>query len=92
MQEIIELNEARHVLARKLTLAIADSDELEMIVPAVHRVLKAHPGNMPVFFDYRKAELGSVTIQAGDEFRIQFSPELLTDLEKVLGTERVVLN
>ena len=92
VQEIIELNEARHVLARKLTLAIADSDELEMIVPAVHRVLKAHPGNMPVFFDYRKAELGSVTIQAGDEFRIQFSPELLTDLEKVLGTERVVLN
>jgi hypothetical protein len=63
-----------------------------MVVPAVHRVLRAHPGGLPVFFDYRKTGLGSVTIQAGDEFRIALTEELVNELEKVLGSENIRFN
>ena len=92
VQELIPLERARQTLARKLTLGLRPTDELEMVVPAVHRILKTHPGGMPVFFDYRTDDLGAVTIQAGDEFRIAFTEELLGDLEKVLGIDRVRLN
>ena len=71
---------------------LEDEDDLEMVVPAVHRILKSHQGGLPVFFDYRKTGLGSVTIQAGDDFRVSCTQDLLTELEKVLGVERIRLN
>ena len=92
IQRVIDLGQARHTLARKLTLALADDDELEMVVPAVHRVLRAHPGGLPVFFDYRTTNLGAITIQAGNEFRIALTEGLVEELEKVLGVERIRFN
>ena len=65
---------------------------LDLVVTALRRVLKAHPGSMPVFFALRTPDYGSVIIQAGDEYSVDVSPPLLGELEKILGAERIGLN
>lgn len=90
--ELIDLNDARHILSKRVTLGLCEEDDLEMVLPAVHRVLRESPGSLPVFFEYKTRDLGEVLIQAGDGFKVKVTPQLLTELEKLLGTERLRLN
>jgi DNA polymerase-3 subunit alpha len=90
--ELVELSDARHTLSKKVTLGLSEEDDLEMVLPAVHRVLRQNPGSLPVFFEYKTRDLGDVLIQAGDGFKVKVTPDLLGELEKLLGTERLRLN
>ena len=89
---MVPLEDARQKLTRKVTLGLEPDDALEMVVPAVHRILRTNPGTLPVYFEYRTPELGQVLIQAGQDFRMRVTEEVLTELEKLLGTERIKLN
>jgi DNA polymerase-3 subunit alpha len=89
---LFDLSEARIRLTRKMTLEVDSGDGLDLVVPALHRVLRSHPGPMPVFLSIKTQELGAVLVQAGDDFRVDGSAALLSELEKLLGAERVRLN
>lgn len=92
VEAFYELDEARHKLTRKVTLQVDSGDDLDLVLTAVKRVLKGHPGSMPVFFDLRVPSHGAVTIRADDEYKIACTPPFLEDMEKILGSERVKLN
>jgi DNA polymerase-3 subunit alpha len=92
VREVIPLDEAPLRLSRRLTLDVEAGDALDLVIPALHRVLRAHPGKLPVYFSVRIPEFGKVVVEAGAEYRIALSPPLLAELAKLLGPERVVLN
>ncbi len=88
---LIELEQAAMTLSRRLTLEVDSGEGLDLVIPALHRVLRAHPGPLPVFFSLRTKDFGSVVVQAGDEFRVASTKPLVDELSRLLGTERVRL-
>lgn len=89
--EFIPLEVAKHRLARTLHLELRKGDDPDMLVPAIHRILKSHRGSLPVLFRLHTEELGVVTVQAGDGFQVAPKPALVQELVQILGKEQVQL-
>ena len=90
--KLVGLEEAPLVLTRKVTLTLDAVEELDLILPAVHRLLRSHHGQTQLYFRLRTPDHGAVMIQAGEGFRVDVGGPLVSELEKILGTERVELN
>ncbi len=90
VQEVHALEAAPLVLAKKLTLDLESDDNLDLVIAAVHQVLRDNRGRLPVYFALR-TPAGRVVIQAGDNFRVAVSAKLIESLGRVLRPEHVRL-
>lgn len=91
-KELIDIENAPHSLTRWVTLGLSEDDDLEMVLPALHRVLRGHPGSLPVYFRLNTAAHGDILIQAGSQYRVRIDPAILDELEKIIGVDRIRLN
>ncbi|MSR74552.1 MAG: DNA polymerase III subunit alpha [Planctomycetes bacterium] len=90
IQEVHPLETAPLALAKRLTLNLESDENLDMVIAAVHQVLRDNRGKLPVFFALT-TPAGRVTIQAGDNFRVAASAKLVESLGRVLRPEHVAL-
>jgi DNA polymerase-3 subunit alpha len=88
VEDVIAFEDAPLRLARRLTLELDGEGDLDMTLPALHKLLRSHRGSINVFFALRTSA-GLVTIQAGDEFRVALSEELRQSLVRLLGQDAV---
>ena len=92
VEEVIPLDRAKADLTRRLTLDVHHGDDLDLQIAAMKRLLREHPGRIPVAFHVETADRARVLIQAGPGFSVSADPELFRQLEAVLGTASVRYN
>ncbi|MCB9831909.1 MAG: DNA polymerase III subunit alpha [Planctomycetes bacterium] len=94
VNEVIGLDRAKSQLTRRLTLRIKGDlgDDLDLQIVAIKRMLRDHPGRIPLVFEIETADFGRVTVQAGNGFRVSANEALFEDLESVLGRQAIVYN
>ncbi len=91
VEKIIDINDARLTLSSRVVVRLDGGDDLELQLAAVKRIFREHGGSAPVIVELATPDFGTVQVQAGDEYRVSISAGLVSTLERVLGTERVVL-
>jgi DNA polymerase-3 subunit alpha len=88
----IALQDAPTKLTRSLRLRMETGDDFDMIIMTVKRLVKDHPGRIPVSIVINTPEHGDITISTGSSFGVTSTPQLIARLEDVLGTEAVAFN
>jgi DNA polymerase-3 subunit alpha len=92
VNEVIPIDKAREVLTGRLTLRLDPGEDLEMRIVALKRILRQHPGSIPVAISVKTPRHGIVTVQAGQEFRVAPQRGLFDSLEVLLGSSAVKFN
>ena len=92
VNEVIPLEQAKEKLTQRLTLKLESGDDLEMRILALKRLLKLHPGHVPVAVAVATPRYGVVTVQAGQEFRVSPARDLFANLEVLLGEKALRFN
>ncbi|MEZ6196024.1 MAG: DNA polymerase III subunit alpha [Planctomycetota bacterium] len=92
VDEVIPLDAAKGALTRQVTLTVQAGEDLDMQIVAMKRLMREHPGTIPVAFDLVTPGFGRVAIQAGREFGVSASAELFAQLEGILGRHGVRYN
>ena len=92
VDRIISLDEAREQLTDRVTLSMNSEDDVEMQILAVKRLLKEHPGHVPIQFMVSVPEIGRVTVQAGQSFGVKPSAQLFESLATLLGERQIIYN
>ena len=94
VNEVIPLEKAKNQLTRRLTLEIHEQagEDMDMQLVAIKRMIKENPGRIPVAFCIHTEGFGRVTVQAGNEFRVNANEKLFEDLEQVLGRRAIAYN
>jgi DNA polymerase III subunit alpha len=89
---VIPLERAKEVLTGRITIRLDPGEDLDMRLLAVKRILREHPGQIPVAFAIRTPGHGVVTVQAGQEYRIAAAGPLFKNLEALLGEKAMSFN
>ncbi|MCA9321985.1 MAG: DNA polymerase III subunit alpha, partial [Planctomycetes bacterium] len=91
---VIPLDQARTNLTKRLTLRVSAgvSEDLEMTIVALKRMLKENPGRVPVAFEIATPDFGRVTVQAGNEYSVTASETFFRQAESVLGERGLYFN
>ena len=82
------LGQLREVFGKALLITVDISKAALLLKPEFQRVLKAHPGNFPVWIRYQNKE-AHIDSQLGTQWRVNPSDELLQNLQKFLGKDAV---
>jgi DNA polymerase III subunit alpha len=92
VDEVIPLDAAKGSLTRQLTLTVDAGEDLDMQIVAMKRLIREHPGAIPVSFNLVTKDFGHVAIRAGREYGVSASQELFGQLEGLLGRHAVRYN
>jgi DNA polymerase-3 subunit alpha len=67
-----------------------EPDDSGVLAP-LRDTLRKHTGRQPLFFQVRGADGALRRVRAGSDFRVQISPELAEEVDRLLGKGRVRL-
>ncbi len=88
VKEIFPLNEAPQRSAIKIILKIPENFE-ENNAKNLLKILKKHPGNIPVNFLYQKEGLYRITLKPKMPISVEVKNKFLDEIEKILGKNSV---
>jgi DNA polymerase-3 subunit alpha len=89
VDEVVPLSEAPSRLLGDVTVRLSQDDLDDGRLDELASVLEAHPGLAEVRFRIERPDGATVTARAGDEVKAAPGPELETDLERLLGPDRL---
>ena len=93
VNDVIPLEQAKTTLTKHVTLGVSpEAEDLDVQILAIKRMLKEHPGRIPVSFVIPTSDFGHVTVAAGNEFCVKADNALFNQLESVLGSSSVHYN
>lgn len=91
VQDAYDMERAREVYARCLSLALPQQQALNGFVSELDRVLAPfREGGTPIQLDYQN-ETGRANVMLGEQWRVRPSDELLSRLRQLVGEEQVSL-
>jgi len=80
--------------AKSVTLAmpndVAGGDALEAFLTRLDRVVRSHPGAVPLFANVLVPETGSVTVAFGDSYKVSPTDAFLAELREVISAPPVI--
>jgi len=89
LQEVYPLEQAPRLFAERVSIHLPATAVNDGLLQKIRDLLKAHPGNIPVFFclQFQKGE--EVFIGAGADFKTTPDEALVTGLEHLIGESSV---
>jgi len=80
--------------AKSVTLAmpndVAGGDALEAFLTRLDRVVRSHPGAVPLFANVLVPETGSVTVAFGDNYKVSPTDAFLAELREVISAPPII--
>jgi DNA polymerase-3 subunit alpha len=88
---VYSIDEARQKLTSAIRLRLRERALEDEQLQQLRDLLAAHPGRVPVHVELTTPNNYRAVILAGSRFRIQPDPDLLADIERLLGEGHLVL-
>ena len=90
--DVVPMEQARESLSGSVRLSVSSAGLEEDLLLEVQNVLKAHPGECPVFFAIETPGGKKVVVQSSNTHYVSPSEHFFADIEEVLGTGHVQLS
>jgi len=89
LQEIYPLEEAPRLFAERVSIHLPAAAVNDHLLQGIHALLKAHSGQVPVFFCIQFQQGEEVFLSSSTDFRVTPEKSLLADLERLIGENSV---
>jgi DNA polymerase-3 subunit alpha len=90
VNEVIPVEEASEKLTKSVTIRVRSAIAEEQTLLDLRDVLKAHPGQCPVFMEILTTNNRTVHLRVGQRLSVKPSAKLATEVEAVLGQGHVL--
>ncbi|RMF57255.1 MAG: DNA polymerase III subunit alpha [Calditrichaeota bacterium] len=87
--EIIPISESRNRMADQVRVTVDISSVTEELIEELYRIIRSHPGTIPLYFDVRTGTNGNGFLLKSRRFRVLLTDELLQQVERLLGKDAV---
>ncbi|MFQ5584323.1 MAG: OB-fold nucleic acid binding domain-containing protein, partial [Calditrichia bacterium] len=89
--EIFPLEEVRNRLAGSLKIIINPQDFSNKQVDSLHNLIREHPGNIPLFFEFRSNGNGETILVQSRKFKVLLSDEFIKQIQAIVGKNSIII-